>query len=713
MATLEKIRNKSVLLIVVIGVALIAFIVGDFFTSGRQVFGSATTVAKVGGSKIDINEFQKRYNEQSQMLAQNQNNDGAVLQQDILDEMINEKLLDNEFDDLGIDVTASELSDFMVGKHAIPDVMQFAQSMGVQSPAQLHDMLFNPAKYSINEQQVLPMRQKWMELEKQTEAALKRQKLAMLVMGGIQANDLDILEMQNENQIYQVQMVKKNFASLNDAEFPVTDDEIKALYEKEKGKYKTIEEIRKVLYIAVNVVPSAQDEAAAKVLMDTTVNALRNNPGIDNVRSNSDLTINERTIPYAKAEAQIQSFIANAEIGSVSNVTRNGNAITVTKLIGKKMESDSVKINMVGIEGPKTLQDSVLKMLNSGVSLAEVAKIKGVQGTQADQWVDLTAIGSQDADAKDKVLNAGTQYFVIQSNDQFASICQVAEKKAPKQMYELADVSYTLYPSETTKQNLLDKLETFVNKNNTPATFKKNAVPAGYQVVETYITQDMPRLAVIPNSNTADMYGRRVFNIRQTESIPNSRGTVLWAFGAEEGKVSHVFDKDNNDKYVALAVEEIVPKGYIPVTDPQLRADLTKQIRNDKKAAKLIASYKGKASDLKGYAVAMGAPVDSVSASFSNGLISMVGIDQTAVGTIAGSQPGKLVGPTQGDLGVYVFQTAPATNAGPVLSKEEAANRFNAIFGGRAVIQGVFQILREKNPVTNNLSKFFNNANNQ
>lgn len=710
MATLEKIRNKSVLLIVIIGVALLAFILGDFFSSGKQIlFGNANTVAKVGGSKIDIQDYQKRYNEESQMMAQNQENDGALVQQDVLDEMVNEKLLDNEFEDLGIEVTDDELSDFMIGNHASQDVMQFTQSIGAQSPAQAHDMIFNPAKYQIAEQQVAPIRDKWLEMERQTESMLKRQKLAVLVMGGIQANDLDILEMQNENQINNVDLVKKDYASLNDKDFPVTDAEIKAQYDKHKNRYILSEEVRKISYIAVDVVPSKTDEAAAKVLMDTVVYRLQTNPGIESARTNGDLDINEGTFTLASADKSITEFLKTAEVGSVSPLTRAANVMKVTKVTGKKFESDSVKINMVAIEGNKAMQDSVLKMLNSGMPLAEISKVKGVQAAQPDQWIDLTRISAQDVDAKNKVLAAGAEYFAIQSTDQAASFCQVTEKKAPKQIFEIAEVSYKVLPSETTKQSLLNNLENFANKNQDVAKFKKNAIPVGYQVVESYITEDMPRLAVIPDMSAAELYAKRVFNIRQVESIPNSRRGVQWAFQADNNTISPVFDKENNNKYIVVAVEDIIPEGYIPVTDAKVRAQLTSEIRKDKKADKLIAMYKGKAKDINGYAALMGSAVTKTGSSFANGVINMIGVDASAAGWIAGSKPNKLMGPTKGDLGVYVYQVTSSQKDGLGLSKEEAANRYNATMGGQVILRGALQILREKNKVESNLGKFYNN----
>ena len=60
MATLEKIRSKSVFLIVIIGLALLAFIVGVALTNSRNIFGEHTTIAKVGSTKIDFTDYQRK-----------------------------------------------------------------------------------------------------------------------------------------------------------------------------------------------------------------------------------------------------------------------------------------------------------------------------------------------------------------------------------------------------------------------------------------------------------------------------------------------------------------------------------------------------------------------------------------------------------------------------------------------------------------------------
>ena len=104
MAALEKIRKRAVLLTVVIGVALLAFILGDLINSGQAFFGDGNTIVKVGDEKIDAMEFQKRYETIS---AQYQNSgntvtDGALLQKNVIEGMISEILLDKEIEEVGI-----------------------------------------------------------------------------------------------------------------------------------------------------------------------------------------------------------------------------------------------------------------------------------------------------------------------------------------------------------------------------------------------------------------------------------------------------------------------------------------------------------------------------------------------------------------------------------------------------------------------------------
>ena len=130
MATLEKIRSKSGFLIVVIGLALLAFIVGDALTNSQNIFGERTTIAKVGGTKIDFTDYQRKREELNNQLeearrqnpAQFANFDTQVLSQMALDQVMQEKLLDAAAEKAGIKATGNLLRYYMIENPQNPEV---------------------------------------------------------------------------------------------------------------------------------------------------------------------------------------------------------------------------------------------------------------------------------------------------------------------------------------------------------------------------------------------------------------------------------------------------------------------------------------------------------------------------------------------------------------------------------------------------------------
>lgn len=133
MATLEKIRSKSVLLFVIIIVALLAFILGDFLTSGRTYFGSGTTVAEAAGAKVDYNDYQSRMTQLSeQFQAQGRQFDNDRMSQNVIQELLVEQLLNKEYDRLGITVTDTELSKAMTGEMPHPAAARFISALSQQ-----------------------------------------------------------------------------------------------------------------------------------------------------------------------------------------------------------------------------------------------------------------------------------------------------------------------------------------------------------------------------------------------------------------------------------------------------------------------------------------------------------------------------------------------------------------------------------------------------
>jgi peptidyl-prolyl cis-trans isomerase D len=203
-------------------------VVGDFFNSGRTLFGPGTTVAKVDGKSIDVQEFQRRVEEANQQMQNSGRKiDQAALQQQVLNEMVFETLYKDEINKLGLTVTNSELTEAMFGTGAEALNRMIQQQYGLESAQQLHDMAYNPDKYGVPAETAEQLKAMWVNLENQTEEGLLQQKFNTLFTGAFVANELDAKALYDENgTTSQVAYVNKPYSSLPDEQFEVSDADV-------------------------------------------------------------------------------------------------------------------------------------------------------------------------------------------------------------------------------------------------------------------------------------------------------------------------------------------------------------------------------------------------------------------------------------------------------------------------------------------------------
>ncbi len=689
MATLEKIRKRSTLLLIVVGAALLAFIIGDFFTSGRTMFGTGTTIAKVGDEKIDIQEFQRRYEEANQTYQQQGAKiDPAALQQRVLYSMIQERLLDSEIDKLGITVTGDELTKSMLGPDAHYAMIQFAQNLGFESPQQLYDVAFNPGKYGVPQEQAAQIQAMWLKQEEQMEKMLEQQKFQNLIVGSLVANELDAKAYYDGNAATsQIAYVKKSFSDLSNDKYPVSAAEIKDAYNREKNVYKVDEEMRRVSYIAVSIDPSQADIAEARRLVDSTKVRLAATPDLEAVSGDSNFGVGRRSsTASAITNPQLKSFVTDSVNGAVTMLSFINDEYTLAKLLGKKIAVDSINVDVIAYQGDAAGRDSLLAALNAGIAFDEALKMPGVAGGQAGIWNSLAS--APDNELKEKLLNAGSGYFISDSTANDARIVRVNSKKAPVAIYDYATVTYKVYPSDATIAKLNDDLQSFVSgiANADSLTITK-ALTAGYSLQPAMLTASSAGLG----------------------NVPYTRNAVKWAMDAKPGQVSPVLEDAQSDRLVVVALNEIIKPGFMPVTNEDIQTALTEKVRNDKKAADLIAQYKGKATDLAGFASLMQANVDSTSVTFGQMFIPGIGASEsTLLGQVPVTPKEVVSGPVQGANGVYVYQVYNVDTQSRPYNYQESAARYNQQFGGQAVLQNFFDIMMEDNKVVNNTLKFYN-----
>ncbi len=693
MATLEKIRQRKKILAIVIGAALLAFIIEVGIEAiGRS--GGNSAAAKVGNEKIDIMAFQRRVEKEAAQDQQNNSQmDAAERQQKVLDDMINEVLLNQEYDKLGITVCDWEISQLMIGKNPAPAVTEFAQQAGAKSPADLYDFIMNPGKQGVSEAQVAELRNKWDELTQDIVNQFKFAKLQNLLAGCLVANDLDLAQLKEDEAVTNVvTFAKKDYASIPDDKYPVTDEELKAEWEKLKPMFKIDEEVRRIHYIAVNIEPNAEDIAAANKVADAAYLALQKGRGVDSVRLLGTVKIDTAKMLKNELPMPVRDFFANAEVGTTRRDTVVNNHHQMYKLINKETSLDSVDLGYVVVQGDAKMQKAVLDQLNSGKSLDDVKKAypQKVDG-KLTEW---QRIFNAPDSMKTKIANATIgNYFVFNSGEQGATLVKVNDRKAAKLFYTLATITYDAYASTKTSEQLRDKLQDFLNKNKTVKEFEENAAKSGFNAEEMLITPSIPQLGL-------SQFGRG--------GIKDTRKAIKWAFDSKKGEVSPIFS-DNNDVLVAVALDDIYDKEYLPYDYDYARNLLSTRVRNSKKGDDLMKQYSGKANDLNAYAALMGEKVDTVNIVFTSNGDPKIGNEPALVGRMAIAKPGKLQGPWKGDNAIFVYQVVKQEKEQREPTKEELSNRYAQMRGAGmfANTRVINNILKKATKVKKHLIDFY------
>lgn len=662
MATLEKIRSKSVFLIIVIGVALLAFIVGDALTNSQNIFGDRTTVAKVGGTKIDFTEYQRKREELNNQLeearrqnpAQFANFDTQVLAEMALEQLIQEKLVEDAADKAGIRATGNLLRHYMIENPQNQKVMDIvrqlnAAGLSVQTPQQAYEVIFNPKRNGMTDAQMEPFQRAWLQAEKEMKQTLKGVVYQRVLAGTVKANDLDKKALYNDYvTTSSVDYAYLPFGQLDPKEYPVSSEELKKAYDEKKGLFKVEEETKDVSFISVSIAASDADRAAARELARKTVAELRDSAGqLSKATKKEGVSMAHHSVRSSDLTAgPVKDFVTSAPKDSVKLISENVQGFTVVRVGNRTEAVDSIQVNLVST-ATEAMGNKVLAALNGGLSADSIATRFPADSVypQLNQWIPLyTAEGPTNAIPEatlDSLRSAAGRYIMIQGGPQGMLIGKITEQKPPVTVYEYDEATYMLGPSVKTVNNERAKLEKFLLANKTAEDFSKNAAKAGYTVQKFNFTQSTP---AVPRMQGMNSY------------YPESRQVVRWVMiEGEDGDVSHIYESKDalTPALYAVAVDRSYDE-YVPLSNPDVKNMLTNEVRASKAGDKLVEKFGKKTQSLQSAAQAMGVEQRNAP-QFRFGVNPGVN-DPSVMGRIAGSKADKKVAIVKGEDGVYVYQ---------------------------------------------------------
>lgn len=705
MATLEKIRSKSVFLIVVIGVALLAFIVGDALTNSRNIFGDQTTVAKVGSTKIDYTEYQRKREELNNQYEEARrrnpqqfaNFDTQQLGEMALEQLIQQTVIDNAAKKAGVKSSANLLRYYMLenmGNPKVQELMQSLQQSGLaaQTPAQAYDIIFNPKRNGLTEAQVEPMQRAWLAAEKETDQQIAEQIYQRLLAGTVKANDLDMKALYNDYvNTKSVDYAFLPFGNLNEKEYPVTDAELKAKYDEIKGRFAVDEETKEIGFISVTVTPSDKDIAAAKALADQTVAYMNKNAGpLSKELKKEGVSMSRHTVLAANIPGNVRSSVT-AGGDSARLAYNNSQGFGVVRVLSTKQEVDSVQVTLVQA-ATEDCGRRVLSALNAGLPADSIGTKFSPDSVMAqpDQWIALYdadgATNAIPAEQLDTLRQAAGKYVSIVSGPQGMVIAKLVKQNAPKTVYEYDEASYVLGPSNATLNDERGKLEKFLAQNTDAKKFMANASKAGFNVQNFTVTASQP---AVPRFAGMNSY------------YPDSRQVMRWVMiDGETDAVSHIYESKNPTApllYAAAVTSEY--DDYAPLSNKDVKDYVTGLVRSEKAGKKLVDKFSKNTQSLQSAAQAMGVQVQS-NAQFRFGRNMGVG-DPEVTGKIYGTPANKKVVITAGQDGVYVYQVMGQNTEKFPFNEQQYQQQYYQL-----VNPNMFELIKGDRKVKNNIYKF-------
>lgn len=687
MSALEQIRKRPGLIISILGLALLLFIF-TAISNPEKLFTDPTTVAKVDGKKIDYQKLQRRVEQQREQMQQQGygNVDANMLQERMMQQLVAEAIMENELEALGITVTDEELSSAMLGETTIPYVRQSLMQMGIPSSDMLHDYAFNPTQNGIEPEQAQQLKAMWLDLENRTEEMLKQQKFGNLMMGALVANKLDAQSMYDDNALTQsIRYAKVDAMTLPDAEFEVSDAEINERYNKDKNQFGLSDDQYMINYILVDVTPSDADQLAATQEVENAIMGLKEHEGTEAVSGNLNFVVNRHNTSEAKLPANLSKSLDKLKEEQVMQLSFYDNVYTIAKLLGESVATDSINVDFIILD-EKVNVDSALTALNAGLPVDSLgAKVASSQMAQEVSLLDpayaqfVSVLGEAETG----------KYFAPGEASGFnnAVVFHVNSKKAPVKVYDVAEITYHLEPSNATINDTNEKLRGFVAENPTAAKFIESAAAAGYTAIPASVT-----------GSSLSVNG-----------ISDTRALAKWAANASKGEVSPIYTNDDNSHFIVGALRDIYDGGYTPATDKQVRDLLTSKIRNEKKVAKLMADYQGKGKTIDEYAAVMNVKVDTTTVTFGQNFVrNFMPGDSKLIAAVAEAPQGQVEGPVATDYSVVVFEVFGSDKQGRQFDFDNDSKYFEQSQGASVLLRNFNEILLGNKKVDNRIQKFFN-----
>jgi peptidylprolyl isomerase/peptidyl-prolyl cis-trans isomerase D len=595
-------------------------------------------VASVNGTPISNQEYNNAVDQQRQQIQQQMQGNAAaqaeqIARQRAYDQLINNVLLEQEMERLGITVTDAEIEDMVFGENPHPLIrQQFADSTGRINYQLLQNMAQNP--------QANPQ---FLQLENYLRTQRRQQKMGSLIQSTIHVSEEDVEEYYwRQNATASAQYVALRYAAVPDDSISVSESDLRSYYDENREDFRR-EKTLTLDYVTLPKTPTAEDTAA--VLAD--LENLR--PQFAEAEQDSlflEQNASERAFDGSyQTPDQLNDAVATAVYDDLSPgrvagpMTGGGLAHLVKILDTQPADGAYVHASQILLESeaadPALRQQltSIRDSIASGAASFDAMARRYSDHSSAEEDGDLGWFGEGTlTEAVDEAaFDAAPGELVgpVQSESGY-HLLRVHQRT--DQAVQIADLAFSLIPSQNSlsdKQTTLEDVAFYAEEEG--SSFEEEAQRRDLAVQQVQAQADQ---------NTVPGLGQ-------------SPGLSSFLESAETGQISDVFEFP--DKFAVLRVTEVQPEGYRPFEEVQ--AQIRPQVALQKKRAIQRRRMERvlQANGFEQLPEALNTQMRTQSdLYFTTETVPGIGRDPTFSGTVFGLEEGETSGVVAGENAAFV-----------------------------------------------------------
>ncbi|MBQ7443922.1 MAG: SurA N-terminal domain-containing protein [Bacteroidaceae bacterium] len=679
MATLQTIRSKGALLILVVGLALFAFIAEEAVRSlSSSKAESHQRIAEIYGNSMNVQEFNKLVDEQANVtkllygLGNLTEEQMQQLRDQVWNTYVQNTIIAHEAEELGLTVTDAEVQDII--KNSRSQLLMQTPFRNEQTGAfdvqQLNKFLTDykamqgqagqPAQAMEYYNQIYAL---WQYIEKNIRIEALGKKYNALLNNSFIANPVALqMGFDDQSREKTILMAAVPYSTVSDNDIQVSDAELKSMYEEKKPIFEILQPTRDIKYIDVAVKASETDRQQLEAEMAEVAEQLAAE-GADYAsvvrKSGSSVTyqpipVRGEYLPY-DINNRIDTIPVGTQVGPYANA--GDNTLNIIRVNAKYSLPDSVQLQQIIVDGTadasaaQRTADSIVNALAAGAPFDTIARKYNQNGDL--MWLTSSQYerGNIEENSREliRAINAqaaGTTQKIVLPNKNIV-INRVADRRNFVEKYDVAVVKRVIDFSNDTFNKTFNEFSQFVASNQKLEDLEANAVKAGYNVQEQTLTA----------------IDHRVANLTSTREL------FRWIFNddTKANEISDIYTVGNNNHLIVACLTGRNDSHYTPLTNKEVDNYVRTEVIRNKKAA-TIKEKMAACKDVAAVARIAGAqPVDTLRRiSFSSPVfIASIGASEMALsGAVAAVGKGSFVNGVQGNTGVYAFQVIDeGTNA--------------------------------------------------